>query len=605
MPLLRGILVVSADIPSFVIPVFVHRLGSNQSLIQQIDKEGQVTAFLDIDVGNRYESVQEHLEVTVDSAALWGFRTPDGEVLWGKAAEISENLNRNLERGDYRKLPLIEAQIASFCNSPVYESALLHSFWLIKLHSPLMADIWRDSVILLPLAKSELAKGVPKHLLDGYLNSVRVIGKDGRIEIILPRILFEFYQQEFKPKLNQTEKLGGVFGLSSPELVQSDSGPETFIEPTSLEEVHGELISFTGIGDVVAGNSPSYRRVKLLVPPWIDGQKRPKGRPLLSFCVINTEERNIDASLRIGKRIDRETIKIAIVTWPITFGTSSGHKLDLNALTALHPTFDYTFIVANHVLQKPTGLAPRLAASSRAVKYVRACIDGLMQIVWASTGPKTPRDFFKIFPRGGFGLVGRGGATKDTTPPSALFDAIGSTLNERLPLYRSQRLAVVGSSSILSHPHTEAFIDESVIKSHNNVLSVETNHPRLAVTILGFGIRPVEFNELRLREFCIDLLRSRNFEMLRDSDIYIYGKFPKIGSVAFSFTVPEFSIDKTLSTFGRIKVKRQCILANFTPSRSLARHCASRGVLIFHYAMLDEFLSGKRTIHTIKSATSQ
>jgi hypothetical protein len=314
--------------------------------------------------------------------------------------------------------------------------------------------------------------------------------------------------------------------------------------------------------------------------------------PLVTFCIMNTANDIIESALKYAKSLTNETVKIAVVTLPITFGTSAtGRKPDLlDHLNSLRPLFDYIFIVGNHVLQKPTGTAPRLAASSRAVKYVRACVDGIMQVVWASGAPSTPKEFFAIFPRNGFGLIGRALGTKNTPPEQILQEAIASALNERLPLHHGKRLLIVGPPSIVDNNHILSFLDKAADATLNETMSIVSTNPRAAVTLLGFGIRPIGQSEHRLREFCLELLHARGFSALRESEAVVYGEFVKGRTIVVGFSGSERSLSQVTAAVEKTSAKTRCVLTNFSLSPSGVKHYWTRGVAVFHYSLLDTYL---------------
>jgi hypothetical protein len=63
----------------------------------------------------------------------------------------------------------------------------------------------------------------------------------------------------------------------------------------------------------------------------------------------------------------------------------------LTNLSRLREIFDYIFVVENQLLSFRKSAAPQLTLSGRATKYVRACIDGILKIAWASDGPAMGR----------------------------------------------------------------------------------------------------------------------------------------------------------------------------------------------------------------------
>lgn len=597
MPNLDGFLIVARDTPSFVVPVLVDRPGSNHSLIQKIDANHRISAFYEIDVGNNYERSDFKFEFNIGDEAIWGFRDLNGEVTFSDFKAMKDDLKDRQRNGEFKNFPLIESQTANFCDdSSTYIYALSKSYELLQSRSELAAAIWRDASVLLPRAKGDLARVVPKHLAT-EIESLRLFGAGTAIRLEMSEKLHDFFgSNETEILLTDTMALGRAFGLNSYSFATVSSDTNYVTPESTFDEMYGELVPFTGIGDMAAQNRPSFVRTKRLIPPWIDERKQPSARwPLVSFCVINTDISKIEAASTFAKSRGSETIKIAIVTSPITFGASRGHKLDPTKLDPLRPAFDYVFIIGNHILQRPTGSAYRLAASSRAVKYVRACIDGIMQIVWASGGPSTPKEFFRLFPRSGFGLVGRSLGTKDTPPQDILQDAITSALNERLPLHLGKRLVVVGSPPIVNHNHILSFLDRAAEATLNETMSVVSTSRRAGVTLLFFGIRPVELSEGRHREFCLELLLARGFSILRRNDTVIHGAFFKGKTIAVGFSSSERSLNRVTMAIEKTSTKTRCVLTNFKPSLSSVAHYWSRRIAVFHYSLLDTYLERKMT----------
>lgn len=592
MPSLDGCLVVAKDVPSFVIPVFVERPGGNLPIIQEIDGRNRVSSFFQVDVGNSYENIDIKFEVDVGDHAIWAFRSLAGNVCFGDFAALKQDLKERLFSNEFSNFPLIEAQVAKFCNlASSYASALSKSYQLMANRSKLAASIWRDCSVLLPVARKELAQVIPKRL-NSELSNIRLTGRGNVILLELPSTIHEFIGVEARGlNLEETLKLGNAFGLTSYAFQVFGTSPSAPRAHPTFHEPYGELASFTGIGDLVAKNGPSFRRVRRIVPPWVSKESRPSTElPLVTFCAINTVQATIDQALHFAAGRSKETIKMAIVTSPITFGTARGHKLDPRLLDSLRSAFDYIFVIANHILQMPTGAAPRLAASSRAVTYVKACVDGVMQLIWASEGPRTPKEFYAIFPRGGFGLVGRASGSKNTPPDLLLQKALGSALNERLALHYGRRLALIGPDSVVNDPRVLKFLDDAAVMSLNETVSVVSSNRRAAVTLLGFGVKVITRNEHRHREFCLELLRSRNFSIIRETDVIAYGEFAKRSAVAVGFASSEGSLRHVTAALETADVKTRFLLTDFALSRSGVNSYWRKRVAVFHYSLLDSYL---------------
>jgi hypothetical protein len=129
MPHLHGFLVVAKDVPSFVIPVLIDRPGSNLPLIQQIDARNRIASFYEVDVGNNYEDASFKFELNVGDQALWGFRSLSGEAIFGEFASLKTELTERLFANEFTNFPLIESQIAKFCEL----SSSYASGWILTL----------------------------------------------------------------------------------------------------------------------------------------------------------------------------------------------------------------------------------------------------------------------------------------------------------------------------------------------------------------------------------------------------------------------------------------------------------------------------------------
>jgi hypothetical protein len=261
--------------------------------------------------------------------------------------------------------------------------------------------------------------------------------------------------------------------------------------------------------------------------------------------------------------------------------------------------FDYVFVVGNHIYQKPIGFAPRLAASNRAAKYVRACMNGLMQIAWAKNGPKTRAAFHKTFPRG-FGIVGRCDlVTAEATGADIIHGAVTNARHERLPIRRAERLAVIAPQTILDRPESELLLGTLANSSKNSVASIPSTDVRQAATLLAFGVKPTRRSAARTKEFGLEVLRSRGFLVERETSELTYGYFANIGSVVVGFSSSETLVDDTISRISRSRTKQKLILADYDPSPPLFKHCATKSIIIVHFSWLDECLSAHLSVSNI------
>ncbi len=563
-------------------------------MIQEISRSDTVEAFLEIDVGNDYERSPEKWTVELGDDALWAFRSTNGKVVAGTNSELIEILAKRLRQDEFRNFPLIENQVAEFCREQrFYRMALTRSFESIGKRSSLMAEIWRDSVVLLPIAKRELALEYQNQPDFDQINDARLASRGKTIELSLPATIYDRIQSNKQSiEFKNTSSIGRAFGLSKVSIARQTSSqnkPKSSIDSTPF----GIINSLSGIGDLVVRDMPRTPRGYMLQAPWSTRTRRSTpSSPFVAFTILNADRSKFERSKKIAEQTTDATVKVAIVTMPISFGTQNGSKIDVTELQKLKPQYDYIFIISNHLLSNPIAIAPRLTASSRAVKYVRACIDGFMQIVWASDEIRTSQEFVRIFPRNGFCLVGRGTDNRDRKT-TALFEAIASTANERLPIHHGKRLALIGPKSITQSRQATDFLDQAVASTTNSVASIEVTSSKRGVTILGFGIDVAKPSSHRFREFCLELLRIKGITISRETEQVALGHLVR-HRVAFAFARSERMVEDALEALKSFRNAEQCILTSYKPHAALTDYLNGRRITILHYSSLDRFLSSRR-----------
>jgi hypothetical protein len=194
MPKLDGFFAITLDAPTFLIPFFIDRPGSNRSLVQQISENDRVQSFIEIEIDGNCDPPITRPDVSIGQFALWAFRSSSGELLQGKRTDLLFALKAKLAVDEFREFPLIENQVAKFCDArDIYEDSLPPSFNAIADMSLVMGEIWRDSVILLPVAKKEISTALTSDLLKTNLDHIRIVGLKKKVRIELPATLYDHF----------------------------------------------------------------------------------------------------------------------------------------------------------------------------------------------------------------------------------------------------------------------------------------------------------------------------------------------------------------------------------------------------------------------------
>lgn len=602
MPFLSGFLNPINIQPAFLVPLFVDRAGSNRVLIQKISPNDTVDLFIEFDVEPQYPLDESNIELRPGQLAIWGFVHQNDEILWGNSAELAKQLIALLEQGAFSKTPLLESEVAIFCDrKKLYYNALKRAFRLLGKHSTLAAELWRDAVILLPAAREEIAANLPPDVLarDRGLRQVRVQGNAKQLSLFLPPELYQHWPASATEHLNRTKEMARAFGLS--RLLAIKSAPPS-LPPTerviAKDEPFAAIIALSGTGAMVARNAPSDpRHVRFVFHP----QRRkvaadPTSPPLFAFHVLNSTYGQVEVALAATGRWTKETVKIAIVMRPVGFGTPRQSRPNLLQLYRLFDAFEYVFIIANHLLQKPGGFAPTLNASHRGISFARAAIDGLMQLVWTQNGPKTAEQFRSRFPSQNYCLVGRTSLRSgEWISADTMNRTLGTMLHPSLPLSKAKRFIALAPDPNFSSDEVHRALQLYTGLDGERIASIAIPKARSINRIFSFAfsIEPEEVSASNFFSFCLRLLESLGwvFDHSRIARIALTS-YP-VENMALAFVLRVDEIAEAVETVrmrypGSAKV---CVVTNFTPPQRLIRAFRDWSVTIVHYSRLNELAS--------------
>jgi hypothetical protein len=230
----------------------------------------------------------------------------------------------------------------------------------------------------------------------------------------------------------QTGNLGAIFGFDRRISIQkgaSHRDPNANLVYPGVP--WGVVRGFGAVGRLIA-KSITGPEAAFVLP---SGSKRStfpttprKYRIKFIFDILDTRHEGIYGVLEYrASHSETGSVRVAIAVQ--TNLSTSRRNMLLTNLSRLREIFDYIFVVENQLLSFRKSAAPQLTLSGRATKYVRACIDGILKIAWASDGPRSREDFLKTFPTNGFCLVGRALGPKNN---NLVRTALTTMLNEYL-----------------------------------------------------------------------------------------------------------------------------------------------------------------------------
>ena len=604
MPALRGFIDLYGGQTSFLVPVFVDRPGSNRILIQQITPTDTVGAFTEFDAEITYDFSGGPFEVKVGDNAIWAFRFADtGNIQHGSSNDIIAPLRTALTNGTFDHSPMTKHEVAHFCGGiSAFQSSVVGPFRMLHEASPLSAEIWRDVVVLLPVIKRELASRLPNSMHPQILNDIRVTGARGTLIIELPTSVHKAVSENSViGAIPETKQLARMFDLGevtfSPRAVPSPARHPAPSAPLPF----GVVQSFNGTGDRVIGRSPSNpsrSRSQVIFPPGasVRNERALRGlAPPFAFAILNPNSAQVADAKLFATRWKQETIKVAIVVLPTSFGTPRKDTLDVFRLTEVQETFDYTFIIANHVLRKPPGVAPNLTAFSRGVAVVQACIRAFMQLNW--TYGAGAKDIRQRIPGNGLGLVGRFVSQHSLETSAASRAALDSMLSENLPLNATKSLVVMGTAlefddrqDLFTGRHLRKLLPRPV-QEVRDLLSFQTARRGSwhEVICLAFGIEPRRPNLRQFLAFCRNLVAlcgwATSDSPKQDSFFIASHRHMRVLVGALVHPRDADDVINPLSSMSMREPRSSAVvLTGFTPSRSFAEWFESKRIRIVHYS---------------------
>lgn len=380
MPELVSFASVDATTAGFLLPIFQTQRQANHQLVQSIDDLNNVFSlepvFFDRD---NLEATDLSVSIDIGKPGIWAFRDADGEIHVGTADKIEAVGHQLLDTGALTKFPMAAAEMVSFCKlEKHYPKIILAAFRALAKLSRAGADVWRDTTLLLPAIRKDLAyqRSVNPARLEGIRN-LTVISNNGITHLFAPKHLSVDVRD-----LPNWQVLAPIFGIREIELHESERGrTNQLIQPSRWL-----VIGIGGIARFVITRSPFFGSTS-------DNAVLPGGATVqgsVTHDPINNPENRVSigivgSSLKDAKLINNFLEKQAsyehchiLNIRPIGFGTPSPTKLPPEALEKEFRNLKGFWIVAAHRLSQSGGYANSLSASNIACRLVRVAVSGLI-----------------------------------------------------------------------------------------------------------------------------------------------------------------------------------------------------------------------------------
>lgn len=601
MPHLVRLLNPTGHRPAFLVPLFAEWRGGNNLLVQAINPDNTIRSFSEFSLNQNCLFPTQEAERIVGQPALWAFQFEDETIAQGSAEEIAASLQESLANESFSQWPWLRGEVANFCNNrPEYLSALKVEYKELRKYSFDGADVWRDAVVILPEVKKEILEraGLQDIRSRQNLDHVSVHGSDDVLKINLPPPLLNIMKGP--ESFTKVAEVANTLGLKSIQVRQKES--QLPFQTEAPVAPYGVVFAQGGMGALFAKRGPSAPlKSTPIFPEGFNSAIRKDDflakQPLFAFSILRSDADHIQPAINFSERWSNATINIAIVVRPIGFGTPRKDKLNVFQLKILNDYFDYVFVVGNHILKKPPGVAPGLAASHRAIPFIRCCVNA-----WLELGTLTEFQSASIirrtFSREGFCLLGR----SRPRPEEYSFDeaakrAFDGMLQENLPHRNASSLLLIGPEQ---PKNIRAQLERNFKFESTKIHTIWRRATKKSgdVACLSFGIKPVPSDPERFNNFCMDLIKMLGWEVQSElvaSTRSFYatrsGNQNRKREILFSSLIHENRRMYPSQLISEIRAADNLspvvLITNFRPGPNLVSLVAKQHGFVCHYSQID------------------
>ncbi|RYY28728.1 MAG: hypothetical protein EOP62_02415 [Sphingomonadales bacterium] len=369
--------------PGFLFPLFRVFLGANHLFAQHIDEHNNVVAFEPtFHEPHPLPNLPAGIETDIGRPAIWGFRDHRGTIHVGDARSIERIGLELLESGALVGHPVAAADVVSFCKAETrFPETLRAAYNALADISKDGADIWRDTMFLMPAIKADIAKLTRRsNTRDRAIQDIVVVSRGRISHLYMPSL-----QAGETSDFSTWRQLAAIFGIDELQLHELQSYQQT----TEYRTPRWTVLGIGGIARHVFGRAPFYGHYEggSTVPGSISVKGPPMARPVVAAgpqLLIGIIRSNLDDAEKMRGLFDAHdagrAIRHLVDIRPIGYGTPNSAKATPEALINAVPEAQQLWIVATHRLKQTGKFANSLSASNRASRFVRAAANGLIAL---------------------------------------------------------------------------------------------------------------------------------------------------------------------------------------------------------------------------------
>ena len=589
MPELFRLAVTSGDGPGFLLPLFRAYAGANHLLVQKIDVHDTV-----VDLAPVFDNGQPLLpaapgtaNTAVGQTAVWAYRFPNGVISVGTSKSIQTAGFEALKAGEFKTYPLAAAELVCFCEAQThFADILLAAFAELEKISPDSAATWRDTMILAPALREDVAQiNEKRKSRDRAPRDLFAVSRGSKTHLYYTGLLAAS-PRDF-PNWRALAKIFGIDELVIERLPVGRS--------RAGEEAHPmwTLLGFGGIANFVIKRPPFNGTLHdaAVMPGCAIARgaivSQADGRPL-SPLVIGIVSSDVSAAERLEQQIDYfdsgAAIRHIINVRPIGFGTPSPAKASVSEMLAALPGADFVWIVASHRLRQTGRFANALTASNVASRYARVAAQALIATMVDDLPGlyDAPADFGRL------GIAGAATYSNQLSPKDRIRRVLYTMLCEDAYLHSAERIIMFAPYGEGSEPRSY------LVRLGRHQYPVELfRRPHKSGTPdqVGFaiGVTPSKRTAKDFEDFCVALFSGYGWRERRSDGRQIL--FENEGEALRVWPAPDISTFQRLldrdSEYGALG---DVIVTNKSISKPMRHLAEARDWSLLHYSEIERWM---------------
>ena len=578
---LERVISISDAEAQLLIPIFRDGQGGNLEFIQELSFDGFVKRFLPVDFPFREdEYVNERRQVELGAEGIWCVRTLDGVVTL-RHSEMSSVAINILSDKRYLDYPFFRVEMASFLEGDVSTSALKLAYFQLSKFTEVGANVWRDAVVLLPLAREGIdtslrssrkfeLKEVSLHSATGQA-FVSVPGKPLNIDINFDKLL----------------EIGSALGIHSAKVIWQNND----LPSDEARNVKSTVIGFCSMTHFVLSHPPflsvnisTHNDISYTYHQDFHGVT---GLDEQAIYILRSNNGALAAAQAVSNEfLDGVSWKSAINVRPISFGESKKSTPSISDVRDSLQGFDVLWIVANHRQKRSgrygTGLSAQNIAS-RTVKNLVADLmwcDGLFDNIYEHVSFKKVDRFYSGGP-----LVCAYGYQQHSTN-SGLYNPILAALQSMV----SEDMSLKGSGKVIAFAWTNRpetiFVSEYSLNvevfprymKNNNFISRDNNY----VSVFALDVGLVHYIDDGFSNFICDIIRGYHevdFEILSEKVVLVY-----LNNISIKLLIAN-NVNQ-ICYFVDNSESKDIIITGLTLTKFVKRYASDRDRNVIHYSDL-------------------